>query len=111
MPQFKKMVRPAMQDASPISEVLTDAAAVTAAIALANAAPGASASAAAPKTPSKISQVVDLLRRQQGALLTDIVAATGWQPHTARAALTGLKKRGRSIESRRGDKQATYFLS
>lgn len=65
---------------------------------------------AVPKAPSKISQVIDLLRRKQGALLTDIVAATGWQRHTARAALTGLKKKGHTIESRRADKQTTYFL-
>ena len=64
-----------------------------------------------PKAPSKISQVLDLLRRKQGALLTDIVATTGWQPHTARAALTGLKKKGYAIESRRADKLTTYFLA
>ena len=113
MPQFKKMARPAMQDASPISEVPTDATVFTAAIApgTTDAAQGAGASAAAPKALSKISQVVDLLRRKQGALLTDIVATTGWQPHTVRAALTGLKKKGHAIESRRVDKLTTYFLA
>lgn len=67
--------------------------------------------AAAPKALTKQSLVLDLLRRQQGALLTDIVTATGWLPHTARAALTGLKKKGHAIESRRADKQTTYFLA
>ena len=113
MPQFKTMARPAMQDAPPTSDVPTDAAAFTAAIApgTANSAQSASVGATTPKALSKISRVVDLLRRTQGALLTDIVAATGWQPHTARAALTGLKKKGHAIESRRGDKQTTYFLA
>lgn len=69
------------------------------------------ADSAAPKAPSKISEVIDLLRRKQGALLTDIVEMTGWQPHTARAALTGLKKKGHAIESRRMDNQTTYFLA
>lgn len=64
-----------------------------------------------PKAPTKQSLVLDLLRRRDGALLTDIVAATGWLPHTARAALTGLKKKGHAIGSRRVDKQTTYFLA
>ena len=67
--------------------------------------------AAAPKSPTKQSQVLDLLRRTKGAPLSDIVDATGWLPHTARAALTGLKKKGHAIESRRVDKLTTYFLA
>ena len=67
--------------------------------------------ALAPKALSNISRVVDLLRRKQGAMLTDIVATTGWQRHTVRAALTGLKKKGYAIESRRADKQTTYYLA
>ena len=66
---------------------------------------------ALPRAPTKQSQVLDLLRRKEGALLTDIVAVTGWLPHSARAALTGLKKKGHAIESRRADKQTTYFLA
>ena len=64
-----------------------------------------------PKAVTKQSQVLDLLRREEGALLSDIVTATGWLPHTARAALTGLKKKGHAIESRRADKQTTYILA
>lgn len=101
MSQFKRMARPAMQDASVTP--ITPATADLTPIAVADAAP--------PKLPSKISQVINLLRRDQGALLTDIVNATGWQPHTARATLTGLKKKGHAIESRRADKQTTYFLA
>ena len=66
---------------------------------------------AAAKSPTKQSQVLDLLRRTQGAPLSAIVDATGWLPHTARAALTGLKKKGHAIESRRVDKLTTYFLA
>ncbi len=54
------------------------------------------------KTPtkplSKIGTVADLLRREGGATLAELVAATGWQPHTTRAALTGLRKKGYAIE-------------
>lgn len=58
---------------------------------------------AAPKT-IKIAKVIALLQRKGGATLDEIVAATGWQPHSARAALTGLKKKGHVIEkTKRGD--------
>ena len=53
----------------------------------------ASETDAAPlKRPSKIAQVLELLRRDEGATLADLVEATGWKPHTTRAALTGLRK-------------------
>ena len=90
MTKFARMARPAQLD---------DAAAAPAAD-----------TPALPKAPTKQSLVLDLVRRKEGALLTDIVAATGWLPHTARAALTGLKKKGHATESRKVDKQTTYFL-
>ena len=46
---------------------------------------------------SKISQVLALLQRDEGATLDELVAITGWLPHTTRAALTGLKKKGHMI--------------
>lgn len=53
---------------------------------------------------TKINSVIDLLKRNDGATLDEIVKATGWQPHSARAALTGLRKKGHTIEkSKRGD--------
>ena len=64
------------------------------------------ASAATPRStaPSKISIVVDMLRREKGATLAELVEATGWLPHTTRAALTGLRKKGRTLEkSKRGE--------
>jgi DNA-binding IclR family transcriptional regulator len=52
----------------------------------------------------KIDQVLALLHRDAGATLAERVEATGWLPHTTRAALTGLKKKGYVIEkSKRGD--------
>ena len=62
-----------------------------------------SASSAAART-SKIAQVVILLERPGGASLADLVIHTGWLPHTTRAALTGLRKKGHVIgkESREG---------
>jgi hypothetical protein len=58
--------------------------------------------ATAPRDGAKISEVVGLLKRESGATLDEVVAATGWLPHTSRAALTGLRKRGYAIERQKG---------
>ena len=59
-----------------------------------------SPAAPAPATPrtSKITGVLALLQRPEGASIADIIAATDWLPHSTRAALTGLRKKGHSIE-------------
>ena len=46
---------------------------------------------------TKIAQVIALLERPGGATLAELVAVTGWLPHTTRAALTGLRKRGYAV--------------
>jgi hypothetical protein len=46
-----------------------------------------------PKEPTKTKKVLSLLKRPEGATLNELVEATGWLPHTTRAALTGLKKK------------------
>lgn len=52
-----------------------------------------------PKRQTKTAEVLAMLTRPDGATLDQLVAATGWLPHTARAALTGLKKKGWVISS------------
>jgi hypothetical protein len=43
---------------------------------------------------TKQAQLIAMLRRREGATIAQIVAATGWQPHTVRGAFAGaLKKR------------------
>ena len=59
----------------------------------------APAGANATKPASKVSLVLQLLQRPEGATIAQIVAATGWLPHTTRAALTGLKKKGHAVTS------------
>ena len=62
------------------------------------------AAAPSPRPASKSASVVALLQREQGATLAEMVEATGWLPHTTRAALTGLRKKGHVTEkSKRGD--------
>ena len=59
---------------------------------------------------TKTSAVLDLLRRDEGATLAELITATSWLPHTIRAALTGLKKKTHVIErGKRGD-TTCYFL-
>jgi hypothetical protein len=59
---------------------------------------------------SKSSAVLELLRRKEGATLAELIETTAWLPHTTRAALTGLRKKGHAIErGKRGD-TTCYFL-
>ena len=51
-----------------------------------------------PREGSKLVAVVTLLKRQGGVTIDELAKATGWLPHTTRAALTGLRKRGVCIE-------------
>ena len=51
-----------------------------------------------PRSGSKQALILSLLSRQQGACLADMMEATGWLSHTTRAALTGLRQRGCTIE-------------
>ena len=55
---------------------------------------GKAASEAGPREGSKKAHVLSLLSRPQGATIDDLLRATGWLPHTTRAALTGLRKEG-----------------
>jgi len=60
---------------------------------------------------TKISTVLGLLQRQGGATLPEIVEATGWLPHTTRAALTGLRKKGHVVTRTRNDAGSCYRIS
>ena len=50
-----------------------------------------------PRAGSKRNLVIALMQRDGGATIGDLMAATGWLPHTTRAALTGLRKGGVGI--------------
>ncbi len=63
----------------------------------------------APRAGSKQALVVGMLSKEPGATIDDLVAATGWLPHTTRAALTALRKRGFRIERTRGEKQGSRY--
>ena len=73
----------------------------------------AEASTPAPvtKAPNKTTLVLDLLRSPAGASLNELVAATGWLPHTTRAALTGLKKKGHALTSEKVEDVRRYRVT
>jgi hypothetical protein len=60
------------------------------------------------KAPGKQHQLAALVVRDEGATLDQMIAATGWLPHTTRAALTGLKRKGYVISSDKVDGVRTY---
>lgn len=66
---------------------------------------------AEPRAGSKLAQVIKLLTAARGATLDALVKATDWLPHTTRAALTGLRKRGYRVEKeKRADGQTVYRI-
>ncbi len=73
-----------------------------------DAAPSAPKGESGSKGESKIGSVIALLQRAEGATLDEMLAATGWQPHTTRAALTGLRKKGHTITRGKRDDLTCY---
>lgn len=54
--------------------------------------------------PSKLDRLVALLRRPEGASLSELAAATGWQAHSIRGAIAGsLKRKGHVVTSEKSD--------
>jgi hypothetical protein len=73
---------------------------------------GHPARVAAPRDGSKLALVIEHLQRADGATIIDLTQATGWLPHTTRAALTGLRKRGYAvIRERIGAGDSVYRIS
>ena len=74
----------------------------------------ASAPIPAPPVPSQSKQaaVIALLRRPEGATVTEIVAATGWQPHTVRGLFSGTlkKKLGLTLSSAQEQRGRVYRI-
>ncbi len=76
--------------------------------------PGASAGEAVDTPPparkTKLSLLLELISREKGAALEELTSATGWLPHTARAAITGLRKRGHEVRCERIDGVSRYLV-
>ena len=72
--------------------------------------PAAVPTAKEPK--GKIAAVIVLLRRPQGASLDHLMAATGWQAHSVRGAISGAikKERGLPVTSQKTDGSRVYRI-
>ena len=66
-----------------------------------------------PRAGSKLDRILGMLSTDKGATLEELTDATGWLPHTARAALTGLRKRGYDVHLVRGGREtaAVYRMT
>ena len=75
--------------------------------------PEAQTAEVSPASPrGKIGVVVDLLRRPEGATAAELMAATGWQAHSVRGAISGAIKRklGLTVLSAKTEAGRTYRI-
>ncbi len=61
------------------------------------------------KPATKSATVIALLKRTKGATLDDICGCTDWQPHSARAFMTGLRKKGYTIVREQNDTGCSIY--
>ena len=66
-------------------------------------------SPAAPARSSKKAAILALLQRPSGAAISDLAKATGWQVHSVRAALTGLRKEGKRLVRNKDAAGITHY--
>lgn len=59
--------------------------------------------------PTKSETILKLISRPAGASLGVLEKATGWQPHSVRASLTGLRKLGHAVERGKDAKGVTVY--
>lgn len=62
------------------------------------------------RRPGRRDLLINLLSRDNGASIAELMAATGWLPHTTRAALTGVRKRGVNVERFAGADGTRYRI-
>ena len=62
-----------------------------------------------PAKSTKTSTILRLLRRSSGASIDQLQKVTDWQPHSVRAALTGLRKKGHDVERAKNAKGITVY--
>lgn len=59
---------------------------------------------------SKPAILLEMLKRQDGATLDELTERTGWQPHSVRAGMTGLRKKGHVINKRLTGNMTAWFI-
>lgn len=73
--------------------------------------PQVEAAKAVKAPPRRREQLTKLLNRKSGASIAQIQKAFGWQPHSARAAISTLRKTGTLIERSDTNKGAVYRIA
>ncbi|MCC0025186.1 MAG: DUF3489 domain-containing protein [Hyphomicrobiaceae bacterium] len=63
------------------------------------------------RPPSKNSLLIVALGKKGGATIEDLCTVSGWQSHSVRAAMTGLKKKGYVISRTRTDGKSVYAIT
>ena len=58
---------------------------------------------------TKQNLIIGLLQREEGASLGQLVEATGWLPHTTRAALTRLRQNGYELQKAKRETGETLY--
>ncbi|MEO3471446.1 DUF3489 domain-containing protein [Roseomonas sp. CAU 1739] len=67
---------------------------------------------APPRRPAgKLGEVLQAISAEAGATLAEITTLTGWLPHAARAAVTGLRKRGFDVALIQQNGRKAYCLT
>jgi hypothetical protein len=79
--------------------------------AVADPAPALAPTTSGVRPGTKQALLIDLLRSEAGASIADLALATGWLPHTTRAALTGLRKRGYIITQEKVEGTIRYRVT
>ena len=59
--------------------------------------------------PPKTATILKLLSRPNGASIEQLQKVTSWQPHSIRAAITGLRKKGHEIRRDKNAKGLTIY--
>jgi predicted ArsR family transcriptional regulator len=67
--------------------------------------------ASTPRTESKQSRLIAMLKQPDGATIVEITKALDWQPHTVRGAIAGAlkKKLGLNVESEKVDNRGRVY--
>jgi Protein of unknown function (DUF3489) len=97
-------------DAKPTGSRGTRASAAEAVIG-SKAAPGSAPSDTLPARVSRTDQLMEALLTPEGASIEDLCTRFSWLPHSARAALTGLRKRGLDVERSKEGSVTVYRIT
>lgn len=62
------------------------------------------------KTASRSTELRKRLRRKSGATVTELQEVFGWQPHSVRAAISGLRKAGDTVERFESPRGSAYRI-